>query len=160
MELSVTIKDESGKIKFLHLHCHSRLECKRYLCKIHCILNEVHILIGTPAIFICCYSNLWMKVFFCLGSVENLSLEEEITNWNRSWTWLRWSECTIQAPYKHSSQECHRLMITNSVRIPEGGLFLKKLMLPDACLGAIKDVSAKFIWSSWFFDDETSLLYF
>lgn len=50
---------------------------------------------------------------------------------------------------KHSSQGCHRLMITYSVRIPEGGLFLKKLMLPDACLGAIKDVSPKFIWSSW-----------
>lgn len=61
---------------------------------------------------------------------------------------------------KHSSQERHILMMTNSARIPEGGLFLKKLMLPDACLGAIKDASCKVYLIQLGFDDETSLLYF
>lgn len=139
---------------FFTCSSHNKPECNWYLCKTHCIFNEactnVHILIGKVAIFIYFYSHLWMKASSSLGFVESLSEAQEIRNWNRSRTWVRWSGCTIEAPYKHSSQECHRLMITNSVRIPEGGLFLKKLMLPDACLDAIKDVSPKFIWSSWF----------
>ena len=58
---------------------------------------------------------------------------------------------------KHSSHKCHILMITNSARIPAGGLFLKKLMLPDACLGAIKDASRKVYLIQLGFDDEMSL---
>lgn len=56
------------------------------------------------------------------------------------------SGCMVKVPLQ---RECHRLMIVNSVRILEGGLFLKKLMLPDTCLGAIKDASSTCIWSSW-----------
>lgn len=52
----------------------------------------------------------------------------------------------VGAPQKNTHHsECHRLMITNSAGIPEGGLLFKKLMLPDACLGTIKDVSPKLI---------------